>query len=448
MVLKGQKEQIEHTTDKSGSLIDSTVVQPGKRGEDLVLTVDMELQQKVDQIAKEELQTAIEMYPEKNRFMKDALVVMMNPKTGEVLALSGPGYDRENKKYIDDSFNVLYAAHRPGSIVKGATLLSGYDAGVVKPKEIIYDHPIKIQGTPKKSSYRTLGKIDDLDALRLSSNVYMFNVAMRMGGEFNYQYNQKINFDPKAFQTIRNYFSEFGLGVKTGIDFPYEEDGYKGNDLLAGKLMDFAIGQFDTFTTLQLAQYVSTIANEGYRMKPQLVKEIHEPISSIDSLGPILKRYEPNVLNKIEMDQKYIDRVQEGFREVFQEVGGTGYSDFHDAAYKPAGKTGTAQNERYYQVEKDLNGDGKITEDEKVWKEEDTENLTLIGYAPYDDPEVAFAVVVPDTGIISYPHYQYQINKKIGRRILDAYFEIKKEREQQEVKKTTNINDIKKENNQ
>lgn len=435
-VLKGQKEQIEHITDKSGNLIDTTVLHEGIRGNDLVLTIDIELQQKVDEIVKEELEAAINKYPEKNKYMRDAMAVMMDPATGNILAMSGQSYirppnmcektmsEREEPYFSDQSYRVIYDSHIPGSAVKGATLLSGYTSGVLQLDEEIVDRPIKIKGTNEKSSYRNLGKINDLDALRLSSNVYMFFIAMRMGGEFNYQYDEKISFNPKAFIEMRNYFNQFGLGVKTGIDLPFEEDGQVGSDLIAGKLMDFGIGQFDTYTTLQLAQYASTIANDGYRIKPQLVQEIRSSTPSVEELGQVVKSFEPKILNKVEMDERYINQVQEGFRQVFQEEGGTGYWDFYDAHYSPAGKTGTAQN-RIWGIPIYKDGSCEIERYEYV----DTENLTLVGYAPNENPEVAFAIVVPNTGIISAPNFQYQINKKIGRRILDTYFELKEERQ-------------------
>lgn len=411
-VLSGEKTRIQHITDKEGNLIQSEVLYPGEQGKNLVLTIDMEYQQMVDEIVREELKTAIEKFPQQNKHMNDAMAVVMDPNTGEILAISGQRYvrgDGVDEPYFEDqSFRAVSDAHRPGSAVKGATVLAGYQSGVIDIGTQFYDRPIKIKDTPEKSSYRTLGTVNDLDALRLSSNVYMFFIALRMGGEYNYQPNHSVSFNPDAFKEMRNYFKQFGLGTNTGIDLPFESTGYKGSTLKAGTLMDFAIGQYDTFTTLQLAQYVSTIANGGYRIKPHLAKEIRLP-GHENGLGPVYQSVTPEVLNKIEMDDRYLERVQEGFRQVFQEPGGTAYYEFADAPYKPAGKTGTAQNEIYE--------DGKL-----VAK---TENLTLVGYAPYDKPEVAFAVVVPNTGIVKG---QYQVNKQIGRRILDAYFELKEKR--------------------
>ncbi|WP_249652167.1 penicillin-binding transpeptidase domain-containing protein, partial [Lysinibacillus sp. D4A1_S13] len=99
---------------------------------------------------------------------------------------------------------------------------------------------------------------------------------------------------------------------------------------------------YDTSTPLQLAQYISTIANGGYRMQPQIVQEIREQ-SIKEGVGKVIRSIEPVVLNRIDMRTEYIDRIQEGFRWVFQEGDGTGVKHLKNAPYKPAGKTGTAQ---------------------------------------------------------------------------------------------------------
>ncbi|WP_407268396.1 peptidoglycan D,D-transpeptidase FtsI family protein [Radiobacillus sp. PE A8.2] len=409
--LKGRKEQVEYTTDKKGNIVNSEVVVDGKSGNDLILTVDIELQQQIDQIVKEELQTAIEMHPYENRFMKDALVAMMDPQTGEILALSGVRYDRENNEYDDESFRVIYDVHTPGSVVKGATLLAGLDSGVIGIGETILDTPINIAGQIKSSWTSTIGRVSDLEALERSSNIYMMTIAIRIAGA-SYSYGDRLrNFDYEAFQTMRNYFSQFGLGPKTGVDFPGEADSYQGSNPQAGNLLDFSIGQYDTFSTLQLAQYVSTIANDGYRVQPRLVKEIRAPEAERGKLGPVVTTFNPNVLNKIEMDETYLDRVQQGFIDVFHGSQGTATGRWSEApypSYKVAGKTGTAQRVIY--------------EDGVRY---DRQNLTLVGYAPYDNPEVAFAVVVPDNG---GGDDQYSINHEIGKRIMDAYYNLKAER--------------------
>lgn len=409
-LLRGRKEKIQYTTNSNGKVIDSEVVVEGQRGKDLVLTVNMKLQKKVNKILQDELNTAIQKYPYQNRYMNDALAVVMNPQTGELLAVAGQHYNREEKEFENAGYKALYASFEPGSAVKGATMLSGYASGVIKSGQSFYDAPINIAGTPEKSSYMNLGMINDINALKRSSNVYMFYIAMRMGGDFNYQPNEKLNYDPAAFQEIRNYFGQFGLGVPTGVDFPYETAGYEGPDPKAGNLLDFAIGQYDTYSTLQLAQYVSTIANDGYRVRPHFLKSVRTPVPHEEDLGPVYKSVNTEVLNKITMDDNYLDRVQEGFRRVYQEVGGTAASNFAGKSYNPAGKTGTAENDIYE--------DGK--------KVMDAENHSLVGYAPYNHPEVAFAVMVPQGGIVPDQH---PVSKLVGERILDAYFELNKDNE-------------------
>ncbi|MFC4558825.1 peptidoglycan D,D-transpeptidase FtsI family protein [Virgibacillus kekensis] len=404
-LLRGRKEKIQYTTNKQGKVVDSEVAVEGERGKDLVLTIDMKLQKEVNKILKEELNAIIKENPYKNRYVDTAMAVVMNPQTGELLSVAGQTYDRVKNEFKPTGLKTLYAAHPPGSAVKGATVLSGYESGVIEPGQSFYDAPIKIAGTPEKSSWRNLGRVNDYEALAQSSNVYMFYIAMRMGGDFNYQRNDKLNFDPSAFRQMRNYFSQFGLGVPTGVDFPYESAGYEGPAPQAGNLLDFAIGQYDTYTVMQLAQYVSTIANEGYRVRPHFLKEARMPVPHEDKLGPVYKSYNTEVLNRIEMDQKYIDRVQEGFRRAFQTPSGTADGYFADKPYNPAGKTGTAEFEIYE--------DGNMIY---------TENLSLVGYAPFDKPEVSFALIVPHTKAGN------SINNKIGERILDTYFQLKKER--------------------
>lgn len=402
-VLRGRKEQVEYTTTKEGVIIDSETVVEGERGKDLVLTIDMEFQEEVDKIVLEELKKA---RTGNQPFLTDAIAVVMDPKTGELLAVSGHSYNKEEGEYEKADYKALYDAHRPGSIVKGATMLAGYDSGVISPGEVIYDRPLVLPGDTK-SSVSNLGPVNDLTALRRSSNVYMFYIALRIGGDSRYPYpnntSPQINPGP-AFQQMRNYFRQLGLGSSTGIDYPYESTGYVGpvQPNFPGLLLDFSIGQYDTYTALQMAQYVSTIANDGYRVRPHFVKQIREPGEDGEQLGPVYKTYDTEVLNRIEMDQQYIERVQEGFRQVFQSSGGTGYRYFGSKDYNPAGKTGTAENEVFIDGQK-----------------YDTENLTLVGYAPYDDPEVAFAIVVPNTRNVSGRH---PITHMIGTRILDTYF--------------------------
>ena len=141
---------------------------------------------------------------------------------------------------------------------------------------------------------------------------------------------------------MRYYFGQFGLGVKQVLIYQMNLRA-KQVEEISRFLLDLSIGQYDTYTPLQLAQYVSTIANGGYRMQPQVVKEIRQPSAKQDEVGKVVHSMEPKVLNRIDMPESQIKRVQEGFRQVFNDSGGTAAKYFAGAPYKAAGKTGTAQ---------------------------------------------------------------------------------------------------------
>src|SRR5699024_8909548 len=380
------------------------------RGKDLVLTVDRELQQKVDEVMREEMEMAIQKSPSENKYLQNAMAVVMDPNTGEILAASGQHYDHEEGEFTNMGTSTIYNATAPGSSIKGATMLAGYQSGVIEFGQQFYDTPIKIKGTPEKSSWKNIKWVNDLEALEQSSNVYMFYIAMRMAGEYNYEPNKSINIDYAAFDEMRNYFGQFGLGVSTGVDFPYESTGYQGTNPMAGNLLDLAIGQYDTYTTMQLAQYVSTIANDGYRVQPHFMKSIHNPVPHEEGLGPVYKSNNTEVMNRVQMSDSEIERVQEGFRRVFQEPNGTASAHFADKPYDAAGKTGTAEYDIYE------NGELQAA----------TENLYLVADDPYDDPEVAFALIVPRVGEGN------NINHEIGKGILDAYFELENEDDEEE----------------
>ncbi|WP_217586716.1 peptidoglycan D,D-transpeptidase FtsI family protein [Lentibacillus saliphilus] len=411
-ILRGRKEQVLYTTNKDGKVVDSEVIVEGERGKDLVLAIDMEFQERVDQIVREELETAINEQPYVNRTLEDALAVVLNPNTGELLAVSGQHYDRGEKKTSDAAYKTVYNQYLPGSAIKGATVLAGYESGVITPGQVFIDKPMKFAVGAPKRSWINLGPVNDYQALQKSSNIYMYNIAMRIGGDYHHKDGDNISFtNTTPFEDMRHYFWQFGLGTKTGIDFPYEGTGYVGPSNLRqpGLLLDYAIGQYDTYTTMQLAQYVSTIANDGYRVRPHFLKEVREPTTEEDQLGPVYETIQTDVLNKVVMEQSNLERVQEGFRRAFQDQGGTGYSYWRNKPYQAAGKTGTAESIKQM--------------DDGEWLE--TINLSLVGYAPFDDPEVAFALIVPHLG----EDNDYSINHTMGTRILDAYFEIKEKRQ-------------------
>ncbi|MBD3107643.1 penicillin-binding protein 2 [Bacillus sp. AGMB 02131] len=412
-LLQGQKAKVKNITNKSGEVIESVPITDGKRGSDLVLTIDMDLQLAVEKIIEEELR---EKKAYGNTALLDrAFVVLMDPNTGEILTMAGKQYDKDkegNVIFNDFALGNFTTSYNMGSAVKGATVLAGLQSGAITPSTGFMDTKMYIKGTPPKGSYQNLGYMNIENALKRSSNVYMFRTAIEMGGGV-YRPYESLSVDPAAYDTMRYYFSQMGLGVRTGIDLPNEMTGFKGTEKNAGKLMDLSIGQYDTYTPLQLAQYVSTIANGGNRLQPHLLKEVREPSDDPEELGGIVKEVSPTVMNRLDMEQSWIKLVQSGFRKVMQEQGGTAYSKFASASYSPAGKTGTAQ--AFYDGPKKDNFD-KVME---TW------NITLAAYAPSDNPEVAMSVVVPWAYQTNSGH---SMNLDIGRKVLDKYFELKESR--------------------
>ncbi|ESU33841.1 hypothetical protein G3A_04160 [Bacillus sp. 17376] len=410
-VLQGKKEKIVNVTDKAGELLEKELVSEGQRGKDLVLSIDMDLQLAVEEIVEKELWAA--KRSPGTGLLDSAYVVLMDPNTGEVLTMAGKRIVKDKKTkevYMeDDALGNILKTFNVGSVVKGATIFTGYKTSAINSTTKFDDRALDIKGTPIKKSYAYLGRPNDIEALKLSSNVYMFHTAIRIGNGV-YRYQQPLNLDPKVWDTIRNSFASFGLGIRTGIDLPNEQTGAKGANYPVGKVLDLVIGQYDTYSNMQLAQYISTIANGGYRMQPKIVKEIREPAMNGEELGPIYKSFSPNVLNDIGGKDQWLERVHIGFKKVMQEPGGTAYRYFSTATYSPAGKTGTA--EAFYDGQYRVKGDAQI----------DTMNLSLVGYAPSDNPEIAMAVIVPWAYQGSVDH---GANKKIGRAVMDAYFNMK-----------------------
>jgi cell division protein FtsI/penicillin-binding protein 2 len=208
-----------------------------------------------------------------------------------------------------------------------------------------------------------LGTLNDLTALKRSSNTYQFHTAIKVGGG-TYCYNCGLALNPEAFNIYRNTFKEFGLGIKTEVDLPNERIGVIGTKTDSGLLLDFAIGQYDTYTPIELSQYITTIANSGVRIQPTLLNKV------INNEGNIIYQTNRVELNTVTTDSIYMQRIQEGLKMVL-EYGGTG-SGYIVLSYKPAGKTGTSQSFL------DTNDDGKV--------DAETISTAFVSYMPYDDP--------------------------------------------------------------
>ena len=404
-VLSGTKTVVKSQTNTKGEVVNTTETYPGKGGSNLVLTIDTEFQKKIEEIATKSVEAMTD--PAADR----VYIVVMNPKNGDVLGITGKKKKFDENFHStgveDDALGAINNSFGMGSVVKPATVLSGYmDGAITLDDNTIVDEPIEFEASkPKSSWFNRNGKMEltDLDALERSSNVYMIKLAMKMGGQTTYEKGGRLNINLSLFDKLREYYAQFGLGVRTGIDLPNEGKGYNGGTADAFSALDFAFGQFDLYTPLQLAQYMSTIANGGTRIAPRLVKEIHEtsPSGGIGNLEDVVPT---KIMNSIQVSKEILDHIKEGLYRVTHGENGTSATTFRTYSPQVAGKTGTT--EAFY------SGPNPAYTNEAV------ENSTFISYAPYDNPEIVVAVVAPYFKDGSPSDYA----AKVAKQVYDAYF--------------------------
>ena len=397
--LHGEKDlyEVVNTYEKK-------LIKEGSRGKDIVLTIDINLQKEVERILEEQIRNA--KNEPNTEFYDHSSVVIQDPRNGEILAMASKRL--VNGEIRDNINSILMQPITPGSVVKGASILVGYNTGAIHIDEYMLDECVKVAGVAEKcSSVNDLGVINDITALAKSSNVYQFKTAIRVNGQEYYR-GMKLDFNQSSFDTYRNMYHSFGLGVNTGIDLPRESKGYSSKDKASGNLLDFVMGQYETYTPMQLSQYISTIANGGERIAPHLLKEVHSS-SEVEDIGKLEYIVEKNVLNTIDTKGEYMNRVKEGFGAVMDWGYGVGYIDYN---YRAAGKTGTSQSFI------DTDNDGRI----------DTETITssFIGYMPRENPKVSIVVTSPDS---SHPNSStnyaslvtYRITGEVSRKYAEMY---------------------------
>lgn len=397
--LRGTKAKYRLLSDNSYELVSE-----GKRGNDIVLTIDIELQKYLEEVLSNEVLNA--KSEPGTQYYNRSFAIVSDPNTGEILAMAGKQAVLKDGYYqiVDYTPGIVTLPVTPGSVVKGASMMVGYKYGAIDIGTVLNDECIKIKDTPLKCSWQTMGPIDDVYALQNSSNVYQYKIAIKVGNG-SYEYNQGLALDESAFDKYREMYAEFGLGEKTGIDLPVESLGFMGKSRLPGHLLDFSIGQYDTYTPIQLSQYINTIANNGVRLKPYLLKEVYKPSDSGDTFGSLIYKANVTELGKLSVEKKYIDRVREGFSAVVTRGLGYGYMGNYTNS---AGKTGTSQSFI------DTDGDGKV----------DTETITssFVGYSPSDNPKMSIVVVSPD---ISVPDSTtYGVTRNISAQVVNKYFEL------------------------
>ncbi len=380
-------EQVEvDATGKAVKILGRKEPIPGK---DLKLTIDMRLQEATEQAIDQQL---------KLTHSHEAAVVVMNPQTGAILALSSrPAFDPNkfargisykdwnainNNPYHPLDNKAITGEYPPGSVFKIITGTAALNENKVTPTEKIYDSGVYWIIPKHNADGEALGWIDFSIALAKSDNVYFYEMGNRLG-----------------IDTLSQYARLFGLGKPTGIDLPYESHGivasreYKHKvfheDWYLSETLDAAIGQgFNLVTPIQAAEVMSEIANNGIRYKPYLVSEILNPD------GTVYKKFNPVIEGRLTGVRPEVFKViQNSLLQVTQV--GTAASLFgKNFPIKIAGKTGTAENP---------NG---------------RDHGWFVAYAPFDHPTIVVAVVVPHGG------YGAQSAAPIGKKIIEAAFHL------------------------
>ena len=392
--LKGTNAKYKVNNDNS-----LTLISHGKKGSDLYLSIDINLVNEINTIIKEELVKAKKHL--NTQYLNDAFVIVGNPKTSEVYSLNGQRYLNDNT-FTDISLNNINSAFTMGSVVKGATISVGYKYNLIEKGKKILDGCVKLKNKTEKCSFKELGYLDDVSALKMSSNYYQFLIAISLLGK-KYIPNMDLNVSEKEFNIYRDMLSSYGLGIITGIDLPNEKPGLKGNIISDDLLLNLAIGQYDTYTPIELFNYINTLAMKGKRISPSLVNEIKNN-------DFIIYKNKHEVVDNVQISNDDFNQIHKGFYEVMNNGTGLG---FMNRNLLPAGKTGTSESFI------DTDSDGKI--DTK------TLTLTMAGFFPYDDPKISLIVVCPNTSHNNGKNkdYIYYLTSKISRRITNIFNEQK-----------------------
>lgn len=384
--LRGENGGQQVEVDVSGKPVQILGRKEPIPGDDLELTIDINLQQAAEKAVDEQL-TQIGAHA--------AAAVVMNPQTGEILAMvSRPAFDPNlfahgisskdwnqlnNNPYHPMDNKTITGEYPPGSTFNIVTGTAALTEGVVTPDEQIFDsghHWIIPKGN---ADGEALGWLNFRTALAHSDNVYFYEMGNRLG-----------------IDRLEKYARMFGLGAKTGIDLPYEATGLVANrrykeknfddgEWYLSETFDAAIGQgFNLVTPLQAAMVMGEIAADGKRYKPHVVNRIIAPD------GSVVKDFQPELLSQLDVPEEDIKLVQDGLHDVTKY--GTAASSFRGFTVDIAGKTGTAENSQ-----------GR----DHGW---------FVAYGPFDNPNIVVAVIVENGG------YGSQSAVPIGRKILEAAF--------------------------
>ena len=401
-------KQIDMNVD--GTITDEYVSKEAVSGSDVILTIDSKLQAVTEQALADNInKIANHGFSQENNPADAGAAVVLNVKTGEVIAMASyPDYDPSAfvngidtntwNYYINGDTKPLEnkaisAMYSPGSTYKMVTALAGLETGTITPKTKINDTGVfrKYNSSWKCWNRHGHGYLNVSQAIEHSCNYFFYDLGDRLG-----------------IDNLAKYSYYLGLGHKTGIELKGEIDGVLASNEIAkqenrvwnpGETISAAIGQsYNTFTPLQMAKYVAMIANRGKNLDVTIVKSIINPDGSEVSRD----EYESYVNEKLGLQQENVEEMNfkeenieailEGMRGVTSESGGTAYSTFRNFNIEVGGKTGSAQT----------GVQGKT-------------NAWFVGFAPFDDPEIAIVVFVRNGGHGSY-------TAEVARDIIAQYF--------------------------
>lgn len=399
-VLQGKRAEKEIHLDKNGNMESVENISDGSKGDNLKLTVDLSFQQGVEDILKNAFNT--ELASGNATYSEGVYAVAMDPNTGAVLAMAGIRHDLETGESSVDALGTMTNVFVPGSVVKAATLTSGWENNAISGNQVLTDQPISFGGTDSITSWFTQygsRAITAQEALEYSSNTYMVQVALKMMGT-PYSADMKLDFDEldPSMKKLRSTFAEFGLGASTGIDLPNESTGYLPDKFTFANYLTNSFGQFDNYTTLQLAQYASTVANNGKRVAPHIVEGIYGN-SDQGGLGDLVQKIDTKELNQVNISDEDMSIIKQGFYQVVHGSSGftTGRTISQGESVPISAKTGTAE-----------------TFVDKGKKE--AINTNVVSYAPSEKPQIAVAVVFPHNTDLSST-----VSHSITRDIINLY---------------------------
>ena len=399
-VLQGKRTVKEIHLDKHGDMESVENIEEGSKGKNIKLTIDLSFQDSVDSLLKSYFNS--ELANGGAKYSEGVYAVALNPKTGAVLAMSGIKHNLESGELTPDSLGTVTNVFVPGSVVKAATISSGWENGVLSGNQTLTDQPIVFQGSAPINSWYTLSyssfPITAVEALEYSSNAYMVQTALGIMGQ-TYQPNMTVGTNnlESAMGKLRATFGEYGLGVSTEIDLPDESTGFIPQKFDLANYLTNAFGQFDNYTPMQLAQYVATIANNGVRLAPHIVEGIYDN-NDKGGLGELIQAIDTKEINKVNISESDMAILHQGFYQVSHGTSplttGRAFSD--GATVSISGKTGTAES--------------------YVAGGQEANNTNAVAYAPTENPQIAVAVVFPHNTNLTK-----NVGPAIARDIINLY---------------------------